>query len=306
MGVAGAHGVGTIVPVLPAARTPAQEDHRLGPADGHVRLRRTPPAPLSTQCAGKRNGYAVLDLLHCSQSLREPVTLIARLRLDAALYAPAPPRQPGQNGRPPLKGERRPSLKAILEQDQAAWTVAAVAWYDGTTRIVELVSQTAVWYRSGQTAGAPSLGADPSPPGCLRSPSLARHRPGSSPDPDTPVVCPALVRLWRRNHLPGSPNLSGFGDPAPLVRPGHRPHYAHPAGSLLLHHSGRPHPATRASHHPAHRGLVRQTVADAIALVRRHLWLASDGFSLSAASTDMPEFPATLYHRLDESLVYAA
>ena len=35
------------------------------------------------------NGYAVLDLLHCCQSLREPVTLIARLRLDAALYAPA-------------------------------------------------------------------------------------------------------------------------------------------------------------------------------------------------------------------------
>ena len=50
------------------------------------------------------NGYAVLDLLHCCQSLREPVTLIARLRLDAALYAPAPPRLPGQNGRPPLKG----------------------------------------------------------------------------------------------------------------------------------------------------------------------------------------------------------
>ena len=64
------------------------------------------------------NGCAVLDLLHCCQSLREPVTLIARLRLDAALYAP--PRQPGQNGRPPLKGPRRPPLKAILEQDQAA------------------------------------------------------------------------------------------------------------------------------------------------------------------------------------------
>ena len=31
------------------------------------------------------NGYVVLDLLRCCQSLREPVTLIARLRLDAAL-----------------------------------------------------------------------------------------------------------------------------------------------------------------------------------------------------------------------------
>ena len=96
------------------------------------------------------NGYAVLDLLHCCQSLPEPVTLIARLRLDAALYAPAPPRQPGQNGRPPLKGRRRPSLKTLLELDHVAWTVAAVSWYDGTTRIVELTSQSAIWYRSGK------------------------------------------------------------------------------------------------------------------------------------------------------------
>ena len=95
-------------------------------------------------------GYAVLDLLRCWQSLRQPVTLIARLRLDAALYAPAPDRQPGQNGRPPLKGLRRPSLKALLEQADVAWTVAAVSWYDGTTRIVELTSQRAVWYRSGK------------------------------------------------------------------------------------------------------------------------------------------------------------
>ena len=88
------------------------------------------------------HSYAVLDLLHCCQSLREPVTLIARLRLDAALYAPAPARQPGQNGRPPLK--------TILDQPQATWASVAVAWYDGTTRTVELTSQTAVWYRSGK------------------------------------------------------------------------------------------------------------------------------------------------------------
>ena len=57
------------------------------------------------------NSYAVLDLLHCCQSLAQPVTLIARLRLDAALYAPAPPRQTSQNGRPPLKGRRLPALE---------------------------------------------------------------------------------------------------------------------------------------------------------------------------------------------------
>ena len=86
------------------------------------------------------NGYAALDLLHCCQSLREPVTLIARLRMDAALYAPAPPRQSGQNGRPPLKGPRRPSLKTLLDRADIGWTNAAVAWYDGATRTVELTS----------------------------------------------------------------------------------------------------------------------------------------------------------------------
>ena len=96
------------------------------------------------------NSYAVLDLLHCCQSLREPVTLIARLRLDAALYAPAPAREPGQTGRPALKGPRRPALKTLLDQADVTWSSAEVAWYDGTIRTLELTSQTAVWYRSGK------------------------------------------------------------------------------------------------------------------------------------------------------------
>ena len=98
------------------------------------------------------NGYAVLDMLHCCQSLREPVTLIARLRGDAALYAPAPPLQPGQNGRPAREGHRRLSLKALLDRADVPWTFAAVSWCDGATRTVEFTSQTAVWYRSGKPA----------------------------------------------------------------------------------------------------------------------------------------------------------
>ena len=67
------------------------------------------------------SGYAVLDLLHCCQSLAQPVTLIARLRLDAALYEPAPPRQPGRNGRPPLKGRRLPALKLLVDHPGLSW-----------------------------------------------------------------------------------------------------------------------------------------------------------------------------------------
>ena len=112
LGLAGAHGAGAFDPLLPTAGTPAQK-LTTGPARWSCNLRAGCHRPLVL--VGD-NSYAVLDLLHCCQSLREPVTLIARLRLDAALYAPAPPRQPGQNGRPPLKGPRRPPLKVFLEQ----------------------------------------------------------------------------------------------------------------------------------------------------------------------------------------------
>ena len=48
------------------------------------------------------------------------------------------------------------------------------------------------------------------------------------------------------------------------------------------------------------------TFVDAIALVRRHLWLASEGFSLSTAAPDVRELPTALYHRLVDALAYAA
>ena len=48
------------------------------------------------------------------------------------------------------------------------------------------------------------------------------------------------------------------------------------------------------------------TFIDAIASVRRHLWLASEGFSMSAAEPDIQEIPANLYRRLVDSLAYAA
>jgi hypothetical protein len=63
--------------------------------------------------------YASLKLLSRCRSLSRPVIFIARLRLDAALYEPAPPRRPGQRGRPRLKGERLPNLCAVAENPRA-------------------------------------------------------------------------------------------------------------------------------------------------------------------------------------------
>src|SRR3954449_13152516 len=75
-------------------------------------------------------GYASLKLLDRCRSLSNPITFITRLRLDAALYEPAPPRRAGQIGRPRLKGGRLPNLSEIAEDPRTDWTPIMVAeWY---------------------------------------------------------------------------------------------------------------------------------------------------------------------------------
>src|SRR5439155_10559344 len=55
---------------------------------------------------------AAIEFLAQCRSWARPVTVITRLRLDAALYEPAPPRDPGQVGRPRLRGKRLPNRAA--------------------------------------------------------------------------------------------------------------------------------------------------------------------------------------------------
>ena len=252
------------------------------------------------------NGYAVLDLLHCCQSLREPVTLIARLRLDAALYAPAPDRQPGQNGRPPLKGPRRPSLKTFLERADVAWETAAVAWYDGTTRIVELTSQTAVWYRSGKPAVTIRWVLIRDPQGAFDPQALLCTDPAADPT----QILEWFVLRWQlevtfqevRTHL-GVETQRQWSDLA-IARTTPVLLGLFSWTTLAAHLLQQEHPITQRT--AAWYDKPSPTFVDAIALVRRHLWLASEGFSLSAVSTDTQELPASLYHRMVDSLAYAA
>jgi hypothetical protein len=93
------------------------------------------------------SGFSALELI---AAVRRHVCLITRLRLDASLFEPAPQRRPGQKGRPPLKGKRRPKLSAVLADPATVWTsVELTEWYGGQTRKLEYVCDTAVWYRSG-------------------------------------------------------------------------------------------------------------------------------------------------------------
>jgi hypothetical protein len=70
------------------------------------------------------SAFAALDFLNAA---RQHTTVITRLRLDAALYAPAPQRLPGQLGRKRLKGERLPALGKVLADRATRWTTLTVA-----------------------------------------------------------------------------------------------------------------------------------------------------------------------------------
>ena len=252
------------------------------------------------------NGYAVLDLLHCCQSLREPVTLIARLRLDAALYAPVPPRPSGQKGRSALKGPRQPSLKTLLDQADVPWISAEASWYDGATRTVELTSQTAVWYSSGK------------PPVTIRW-VLVRD-PEATFDPQAllctdPTEEPTQILEWfvlrwqlevtfqeARTHL-GLETQRQWSDLA-IARTTPALLGLFSWTTLAAHSLQKQHPITPRT--AAWYEKPSPTFVDAIALVRRHLWLASEDFLLSVGNPDTQEFPVALYHRMVDSLAYAA
>jgi hypothetical protein len=58
------------------------------------------------------SSFSALELL--ASLVQQGVTCVTRVRLDAALYEPAPPRQPKTLGRPRTKGERLPTLATVL------------------------------------------------------------------------------------------------------------------------------------------------------------------------------------------------
>jgi hypothetical protein len=94
--------------------------------------------------------FAAIDFLWQVAKLAHPITLIARFRLDAALYAPAPKPQPGKKGRPRKKGQRLPTLEQVLKDAQTSWKKMLVpTWYGEGRREVEISSATAVWYHNG-------------------------------------------------------------------------------------------------------------------------------------------------------------
>ena len=93
-------------------------------------------------------GFSALLFLDAMRRAR--ITAITRLRLDAALYEPAPPRPPGTIGRPRTKGARLPTLAATLTAKDTLWHKIVVSgWYGAGERTIEIASDTAVWRHGG-------------------------------------------------------------------------------------------------------------------------------------------------------------
>ncbi len=120
------------------------------------------------------SSYAALDFLHACQTLSKPVTVITRLRLDAALYEPAPPYS--GTGRPRKKGQRLPTPQQLIDDPTTCWTRLPFVWYNHQLRQIEISTHQAVWYHAGH------------PPFRFASSSFGMSLANSTPKPCCPPI----------------------------------------------------------------------------------------------------------------------
>ena len=181
-----------------------------------------------------------------------------------------------------------------------------MAWYDGTTRSVELTSQTAVWYRSGKPPVTIRWVLIRDPQGAFDPQALLCTV--SSADPTQ--ILEWFVLRWQlevtfqevRTHQ-GVETQRQWSDLA-IARTTPVLLGLFSWTTLAAHSLQKQRPMTQ--RRAAWYDKPSPTFVDAIALVRRDLWLASEGFSLSVADPDTQELPVALYHRMVDSLAYAA
>jgi hypothetical protein len=123
------------------------------------------------------------------------VSVITRLRLDAALSDPPPPRAPGTTGRPRLKGQRRPTLEAVLADEQTPWSTLTVdEGYGEGPREVDVATDTAVWYHTGKPPVALRWGLMRAPQQCFKPQALlATHL-----EQTCAQILAWFVRRWTR------------------------------------------------------------------------------------------------------------
>ena len=253
--------------------------------------------------------YASLKLLESCRSLRNPITFITRLRLDAALYEPAPPRRPHQIGRPRIKGERLPNLSEVAQDPKTVWKPTKIAnWYGSEDRTVELASQTAVWYSTGLFAVPVRWVLIRDPEGEFKTQALLC----TDLDADPKKILSWFVMRWQlevtfqemRRHL-GFETQRQWSDMA-IRRTTPALFGLFSLVALLAHQRIRQAAGVfrrqAAWYHKRH-----PTFADALALVRKELWAQEEQtFYGSPLEADTIKVPRVFMDRLTDAVCYAA
>jgi hypothetical protein len=253
-------------------------------------------------------GYASLKLLDRCRRMTNPITFITRLRLDAALYEPAPPRKPGQMGRPRLKGGRLPNLSVVAEDPSTQWRSVVVAeWYGAEERTVEVISNTALWYSTG-------LPAVPLRWVLIRDPR-EEFRPQAllctDLDAEPERIISWFVRRWQME--------ATFQEVRQRLGFETQRHWSEKAirrtapallglFSLvtLFAHRQMAQEGSRTIRRAAWYDKSRPTFTDALALVRKELWAQEETFYGSLREADTLKVPRQFVERLTDALCYAA
>jgi DDE superfamily endonuclease len=252
------------------------------------------------------SGYAALELLAACRSWRTPVSVVTRLRLDAALYEPAPPRRPRQNGRPRLKGARLPTLAAVAADAGTAWAEVTVAhWYGAGDRTVEVVTDTAVWYHTGLPPVPLRWVLIRDPEGKFATQALLCTDQAATPE----QILGWFVQRWQlevtfeevRRHL-GVETQRQWSDLA-IRRTTPALLGLFSLVTLLAHE--RMADLAAATRQAAWYRKARPTFADALALVRRELW-QHQVFHTSSCGCEVVKVPRALIERLTQTLCYVA
>jgi len=249
------------------------------------------------------SSFAALELL---DAVRSSVTMVTRLRLDAALYEPVAPRQPGQVGRPRKTGQRLPTLQAVAADRKTRWQkVKVTGWYGEGERMVEVVSSTCVWYHRGLPPLPIRWVLVRDPQQKFSTQALLSTRLEAEPV----EILGWFVRRWQmevtfaevRAHL-GVETQRQWSDLA-IARTTPCLLGLHSLISLLAARLLKKQkiPARGAAWYSKQSA----TFSDTIAFVRRFLW-SHQHFQMSVTKADMIKVPRLLLERLTETLCYAA
>jgi hypothetical protein len=259
-----------------------------------------PERPLVVVCD---SSFSAIELL---AAVREHVTVVTRLRLDAALFEPAPLRRPGQIGRPRKKGARLPKLEEVLTDPATEWSRLTVnQWYGRGAYEIEVATGMAVWYHSGMPVVPLRWVLVRDPAGRLEPKAFLSTDQQASPLD----ILSWFVRRWSvevtfeeiRRHL-GMETQRQWSDLAILrTTPCLLGLFSLTALMADRLHAGGELAVARSAWYEKEL----PTFSDALAGVRQALW-RHRGFSMSHQQTETLKIPKPLFERLTSTLAYAA